>query len=225
MTKRITSRYKEGRSAGDLGYSALYVGGVVSKGSAFGAIYSSVEWLQHGIVKYLDNYHLTLQQTEKEDRIFLDWLHQTLFALSAFCYCKGNNQGVDKETNKIIQYGYTIPERALEFLEERVEIFKVNEEEFRSKPAATEFIVQKGTLNKLRIQVRDVERNYVAWFNEEEIIKESRLHPHVYEDIMSYQAFLNRLSTYFYWLTRNAAVKEGRTDWTQWMSKVPEFKL
>ena len=215
MTKRITPYYQEGRSAGDLGYSNLLLGDVVSKGSAFGAIYSSVEWLQHGLQKYIytdkRNYTpLIMSQIEEPDAAFLEWLYESLFSLSAFCYRKGNTEE---------QYGLMFPDKAYDFMTNRVEFLKSNEKEHSS-----EFIEVRGTLNKLRLQTRDVERHFVAWFNEPVIIQEYRTHENVYDNILRQQRFLNRLSTYFYWLTRYASIRSGASH-RQWISRVPDFPI
>ena len=224
MTDRITSHYKEGRSLGDLGYSNLLLGEQVSKGSAFGAVYSSIEWLQHGIYKYLyvetpsvtDYTSLSLRQLEMDDIKFLEWLYQALFGLSAFCYRKGNTAP---------EYGLLLPEEAYSFLVGRIKYFKDKEEVYSGKAAESEFIALRGTLNKLRLQARDVERNYVAWFNEEVIIKEYRTTPGVYDNIMNHQQFFNRLSSYFYWLTRHAALRQNHVQFTEWISRIPDFPL
>lgn len=221
MENRISSSYSEGRSLGDLGYSNLLLGEQVSKGSAFGAIYSSIEWLQHGILKYLyrddgDRTTLSIIQVEDKDAQFLDWLYQALFGLSAFCYRKGNTEP---------EYGLLIPDEAYSFLTERIEYFKEEEEDILEQPAESEFISLRGTLNKLRLQARDVERNYVAWFNEEIIIKEYHTKPGVFDNIMRHQRFLNRLSSYFYWLTRYAALRQDNLKTTQWISRIPNFTL
>jgi cob(I)alamin adenosyltransferase len=215
MENRISSSYSEGRSLGDLGYSNLLLGEQVSKGSAFGAVYSSIEWLQHGILKYI-SYDEATVQVEDVDLAFLDWLYQALFGLSAFCYRKGNTRP---------EYGLIIPERAYSYLTERIQYFKSQEEEVLNQPAESEFIALKGTLNKLRLQARDVERNYVAWFSEEIIIKEYLTQPDVFDNIMKHQRFLNRLSSYFYWLIRHAALRQDNTHTTQWISQIPNFIL
>lgn len=215
MVRRISLSYEEGRSAGDLGYSNLLLGDVVSKGSAFGAIYSSVEWLQHGLQKYVytdtGNYTpLLMKQVEETDAAFLEWLYESLFSLSAFCYRKGNTEE---------QYGLMFPEEAYDFITKRIEYFKSLEED-----KSLEFIQVRGTLNKLRLQTRDVERHFVAWFNEPVIVQEYRTHPGVYDNILRQQKFLNRLSTYFYWLTRFASIKSGSKH-REWISRVPHFGI
>lgn len=218
MTDRITSFYTEGRSLGDLGYSNLLMGGQVSKGSAFGAVYSSIEWLQHGILKYLskDNGGLLIRQLEAKDVLILNWLYQSLFGFSAFCYRKGNTKP---------EFGLLVPTEAYRALIDRIEYFKECEEAHTGQLAESEFIALTGTLNKLRLQARDVERNYVAWFNEPEIIKEYRTQPNVFDNLMRHQQFFNRLSSYFYWLTRHAALRDGNVKWTEWISRIPNFSI
>ena len=221
MTDRITAFYEEGRSLGDLGYSNLLLGEQVSKGSAFGAVYSSIEWLQHGILKYQMNDQggltlLSMQQLEECDSQFFEWLYQALFGLSAFCYRKGNTQP---------EYGLLIPKKAYNYLTDRVTYFKEVEKQATGKEPESDFVALRGTLNKLRLQARDVERNYVAWFNEPVIVKEYITQPNVYDNIIRHQTFLNRLSSYFYWLTRHAALRAGDVKWTEWTSRIPEFTL
>ncbi len=215
MTNRITSYYNEGRSLGDLGYSNLLLGEQVSKGSAFGAVYSSIEWLQHGIQKYVyteDNtYTLDVtKQLKVEDVEFLEWLYQALFGLSAFCYRKGNTDPT---------YGLLIPDSAYRFITDRIKLFKAEEEKSTGKPAESEFIRLSGDLNKLRLQARDVERNYVAWFHEPVIVKEYLTQDRVFDNIVRHQRFLNRLSSYFYWLTRSAS----KIKPAEWISRIPQF--
>lgn len=215
MTDRVTSFYKEGRSLGDLGYSNLLVGEQVSKGSAFGAVYSSIEWLQHGILKYLEQSSTGIG-VEDNDFIFLRWLYDALFGLSAFCYRKGNTAP---------EYGLLIPDEAYSYLTDRIQYFKDYEEEKLNKPAESDFITLRGDLNKLRLQARDVERNYVAWFNEEVIIKEYITKADVFENIIRHQRFLNRLSSYFYWLTRFAVLSQKDAVHAEWISRIPQFPL
>lgn len=213
MKNRISPNYQEGRNSGDLGYSNLITGDQVSKGSAFAAIYSSVEWLQHGLQKYVytdkGSYtHLMQEQIEDEDAQFLEWLYESLFALSSFCYRKGNTEE---------KYNLMFPDKAYVWMTQRIEYLKSHEGE-----SPTEFIALRGTLNKLRIQVRDVERHYVAWFNEPSIIKEYRTQPGVYDNIIRQQRFLNRLSTYFYWLARHGTISNGG-EHREWITQVPTF--
>ena len=218
MTKenqRIDVAYEEGGSVGDLGYSNLHKGGIVSKGGAFGDVYSSIEWLQHGINKYvyndLGNYtELVMSQIEETDASFLEWLQEALFSLSSFCYRKGNT---------LPEYNLMFPVEAYDFLVRRIDYFKGLEKEKQ-----TEFIRTSGTLNKLRLQTRDVERHFITWFNDPVVIQEYRTVDYVLGNIRSQIKFLNRLSTYFYWLTRYVAIKEGKKH-DQWCSSVPPFPL
>jgi cob(I)alamin adenosyltransferase len=212
-TNRITTEYEEGASLGDLGYSNLLVGETVSKGSAFASVYSSVERLQHELDSYVytrsGNYSpIMMNQIEVNDAEFLEWLFEALFSLSSFCYRKGYT---------LEEYGLMFPESAYQFMVDRIEYFKSLEEE-----SQTEFIRLGGDLNLLRILVRDVERNFSAWTNENEIVKQERIKPGVKANILRQQRFLNRLSSYFYWLTRNVEAKAGRKH-TQWITRVPHF--
>lgn len=227
MTNRISSSYTEGLSLGDVGYSNLIKGGYVSKDSHFGAVYSSIEWLQHGILKLIDtgSGYEVVRLLEDQDTKFLGWLYEALFGLSAFCYRKGNTDPI---------YGLVFPEEAYRYLTDRVSVFKKHEEELSGKTAESEFLAMSSSLNKLRLQCRDVERNFVGWVHEEEIIKECITHDFaktnqdqegisVINNILIQQRFLNRLSTYLYWLNRHYLNTQLSTNRREWISRMPEF--
>ena len=208
MVDRISSEYEEGISLGDLGYSNLISGSFVSKGSAFSAVYSSVEWLQNSITQFLSSKDSDLLETP--DIQFLYWLNDGLFALSSFCYRKGNTEE---------KYNLMFPHEALTFMLARIKHFKAREGE-----VSGEFIRLGGSINKIRIQTRDVERHFVAWRDEPEIIKESRTCDNVHDNILRQQKFLNRASSYFYWLARYQSIKDGGTH-TEWITRVPDFEI
>ena len=217
---RITSNYREGRRVGDLGYSNLLLGEEVSKGSHFGAVYSAIEWFQHGLEEYLyeEGTSGLSAQSRRDlhvvDNEFLQWLGESLFALSSFCYRKGNSDP---------QYGLIIPEEAIEFIVERVTRLKMEEEGIIGGVAESEFIHLRGSLNKLRLQARDVERHYAGWFHgEPSVIRETHLHPEILPNILLYQKFLNRLSSYLYWLTRVALLRQGVST-QPWISRIPAW--
>lgn len=220
---RITANYIEGKNLGDLGYSNLLHGTEVSKSSHFGEVYSTIEWFQHGLMEYLfkDGDARVLSEECRtslslEDINFLNWLHSTLFSLSSFCYRKGNSDP---------RFGLVLDEQPSTFLEKRIRELKKEEETLTGKPASSEFVRQSGTLNKLRILCRDVERAYVGWFHEEAVvIKEMHLNPHILEHILRYQQFLNRLSTYFYWLSRVSLIQKDLVL-EPWISRIPPFPI
>jgi cob(I)alamin adenosyltransferase len=214
---RISSSYTEGLSNGDLGFSNLLVGDTISKGSHFSSVYSSIEWLQHRLQNisynepsFVDNF--------PRDAAFISWLYEALYSLSSFCYLKGITD---------VNYGHVPPQESIEFLKTRISELKDLEENLTGKKAESDFVTLSGSLNTIRLSVRDVERHFVGWFHNERVIThEIAKNPEILEGIYRYETFLNRLSSYFYWLSRVYIIKNtGVQALKPWNAKIPPFNV
>lgn len=234
---RITGKYIEGKSFGDNGYSSLSIIGKISKGSSTANLYGEVESLQHSLNNFIQ-YNPEL--VEPEDLEFFTWFSQALFCLSSFIYTNGESEYTDK---------YLFDSKAYEFMEGRIQFFK----EFENSKLGSiesEFIQVYGFLNKLRLRVRSVEHAFWALRDEyktqfvknlqndldkvelgvngitqDSIIEKYNLQNY-FEVMHKFQhqgSFLNRASSFYYWMCRYTFLKEGKKTHNQWVSTMPEF--
>lgn len=180
--ERIKTKYKAG--SGDDGYSLLMNGERISKAHPACNLYQSIEELQQTIGEFLIEEKLYNEQIS----LVLKWLNQSLFSLSSFAFCKG-------DTTR-----HQFPIEFLEYMDETIEILA--EEVGGAPDFITHSHVSLLKLNKIRIASRKVESSYVGWNQSEEMNKYLRSRPDLIEGIQKHSLILNRLSTYFFWVTR-----------------------
>jgi cob(I)alamin adenosyltransferase len=244
MANRITGKYLEGK--GDTGYSDLSgFEGRVSKGSSLTAAYLSLDELQHSLSTFL-NYHSGL--VPEIDIKFLELLLQFSFSVNAFIYSGGEDDIEAAKRGKDPAWCVKqLPKpRSYKYMAERIDFFK--SEELRilgQETLATEFIIPRGYINKLRLKTRQLEREIWAFRDQRRAYFSSKILDQliridaldlefasvieivsVYETVRSrigvLGSFLNRLSSYFYWLMRYSHVLNGG-QFQEWISEAPEW--
>lgn len=217
---RITNGECANHHYGDKGYSLLLNGDKLRKDEPAAAIYSFVEHLQNSLSELLTVY------TIHDSELFTvcEWLRSNSYSISSFVFMKG-------DTND-----HVFPENFLEYLDKRIDELQ---NEIGSAP---DFIIhsykQLLLLDKIRIQIRDIERGYTSFQYHDKVIQDLmrtlRINPFKAQerllkiDLMS--SILNRLSSYFWWETRyehQLLKRAGILDEHEayWHSKVVPFVL
>lgn len=191
---RLTETYREGLSNGDIGFSLLMNKAILSKSSAACKTYGKIEALQQALDEYIIFTHEHYGPTRSFN--FCLWLNEALHAFGAFVWYKGNSPN-DTE--------YLFPDEAYAFMEQEIAWYK------HESGSITDFIHIYTPLcaatNKLRIATRELESQYIEWWESSEIVKELRLNPNLAQYFIHQSRFLNRLSSYFFWLCQFHRVK------------------
>lgn len=217
MIIRITTGYCEGRS-GDRGKSQLLHGVYVDKDHAACKLYGSIEDLQQAL-----SIALTMEHLDGETASLIGWLQRNMFSMSSFAFLKGDSTR------------HQLPESLLSHLENRVALLK------ECVGNAPDFLIYEHpsliALNEIRIRVREVESQLVAWKNSWEM----RLFlggplgllgirwnykTHIEDAIYSQMKIMNRMSTYFFWVSRYQGWRLGiRPAERYWNGQVEEFNI
>ena len=238
MTKkkvnRVTDTHKHGR--GDFGYSDLALGQRISKGTSLPLNYWAFDELQHSLSNFIE---FNPELVEKEDLQFMEFLLQMTFCINSVLYGACEPDWVDK---------FLFDSECLDFMVKRIEYFQEKEKEMLGiDQIASEFIIPKGYINRIRLKVRHVE---IVWWSYRDLRREhhikkmgtliERLDSHnedpqivrdaldFYIDVVRHRfnatgTILNKCSSYYYWLSRYQHVKAGG-KFEEWMSQAPKLK-
>jgi hypothetical protein len=233
MKNRVTDSHKHGR--GNTGYSDLALGQRISKGTSLPLNYWAFDELQHSLSNFIEfNPHLI----EEEDLAFMDYLLQMTFCINSVLYGACEPDWVDK---------FLFDPACLDFMIERIKYFQEKEKEILGlDKIASEFIILKGYINRIRLKVRHVE---IVWWSYRDLRRKhhveklatmiERLDSHnenpqaVVDELDFYLntvrgrfnfvgTILNKCSSYYYWLSRYEHVKNGG-QFEEWMSEAPKF--
>lgn len=211
MTKtndRIKSTYRYG--TGDNGTSLLMNGRRISKSDKACWVYSDVSHLILDAAEVLASYKLQCNELSS----ILSWLQLNSHSIGGFCFMLG-----DSPDNAI---DLAALERLDKLTKELSALPEIN--------AASDFIIQTQVkyikLDRVRCRVRDLELSFVTWSEHLEvrnnILEVQSSNPTkaqvIWADINNYIAFLNRLSTVLWFLTRyeyylEFGSLEGETQW------------
>jgi cob(I)alamin adenosyltransferase len=194
FTYRLTSTYKEG--GGDSGLSNGVVGKAVSKNDPAYLIHAITEDLRLAISKVL-----LLDVLTEEERLVMEWIRNSTFSISSFCFCNGHSTR------------HLYPTNFLTYLESYIA---------KSKDeigGAKDFIIwdsrESLLIDEMRVITRELERNFIAW--------SSSLEYKSSPSIKHMGAVINRLSSYFFWLNRSTYSYLGKKEiyWTGEMGSFP----
>lgn len=232
MDNRLTDDHNSGR--GSCGYSDLALGKRVSKGSNLPKIYLAFDELQHSLSNFID---FNPNLIEAEDLQFFKFLLQNTFASNSFIFGAGSEDWCEK---------FLFDPEAFDWMITRIEYFKVGSKKNLGKDSwESEFIVPKGFINKLRLKVRAVEAAHWGFRDDlrkaflesfdAEIEKTDSLNldpKKLYERLDKYLvvrdrfnhqgSFLNKLSSYFFWLGFYEQTKTG-ASFNSWISEAPRW--
>jgi len=217
-TERLTTGYREGLSNGDIGFSLLMNKAILSKSSAACKTYGKIEALQQAIDEHVVFQSDPLAMTRSVR--FCLWLNEALHAFGAFVWFKGNSPNRTE---------YLFPEAAYQFITQEIEWYKLR------AGSISDFIHSYRpicvSVNKLRIATRELESQFIEWWESPEITKELRLHPDLADCYINQCRFLNRLSSYFFWLgqfyraTYSSNTGESSSKDMIWSGTMPKFQL
>jgi len=208
---RLKAVFKHG--SGDLGFSKLLDGETeISKGHVACTLFSQIESCQQAIGEAIFDFErlpdIKAMAHEKEIVYSLCWYYEALFGLSSFCWCRGDSQR------------YLFPVEAIVYVEER------SKEWQKELGDCADFLKYKNgkllRLNKVRIEVREVEGLFTQWWECAEMSRYLRQHPALQAGIQYQAGALNRLSTYFHNATRLEAKLLGVEE-TPWAGAMPKF--
>jgi cob(I)alamin adenosyltransferase len=191
---RLSSTYKEG--GGDTGLSQAGIGIKLSKDDPTYKLHSLCEELRILLSKSL--LISSLSPLEKE---VLLWIRNSTFSVSSFCYCGGSS------TN------HTYPIEFLNYIETYIKNIKAQ------IGGAQDFIIWEDIgsliLDGIRVKVREIEALYVLWAKDSQGVEEL---------IDRNGKVLNRMSTYFFWLTRAVACRSNKEE-VYWTGKMESFPI
>lgn len=230
---RITDSHKHGR--GDTGYSDLALGQRISKGTSLPLNYWAFDELQHSLSNFIE-YNPCL--IEEVDLQFMGFLLQMTYCTNSVLYGACEPDWVDK---------FLFDSECLDFMINRISYFQEKEKEILGLDnIATEFIILKGYINRIRLKVRHVE---IVWWSYRDLRRKhhidklagmiERLDSHnedptlvkaeldFYVDVVRNRfnhmgSILNKCSSYYYWLARYEHVKNGGS-FEEWMSRAPKL--
>lgn len=180
---RITANYNPG--LGDTGYSSVLHKNIpLLKSSPACAIQGKIETVRNSIE---DTLCLNIDLSPDLNYL-LNYLNRNLFSLASFVYLKA-----DTTT-------HLFPFSLLEWLDNKTHLLQ---QELGSCP---DFLYHCHptpiTLDKLRINVRELERYYVKWRYSNEVVGHLLLKPDLTDIVNYHGGILNRLSSYLFWATR-----------------------
>jgi hypothetical protein len=183
---RITSEYVPGKNGGNEGYSEIFHGIRISKGTPYIDIYNKTENLIYVLSLFLESEY---KDIEEEDIKFLTWLRNSLFSINSFAYGLGLKDWCDK---------HIPPKEASEFLLRRINTIKTNKGDMKK-----EFIIYSTLLNLVRIKIRELEASF--WALRDYVFENIRLNSESFKNSAKERfeklgGFLNLLSYYVYWL-------------------------
>ncbi|MBD2201701.1 hypothetical protein H6G33_10110 [Calothrix sp. FACHB-1219] len=183
---RLTDNYVPGN--GDLGHSKILYGlPPILKSDPACEIQGSIERVRNSIEKLLS----TSELLQPELNYLLGYLNRNIFSLASFCYMKGDSSRHLMSTDIIY------------FMDKEIEKLK---KELGSVP---DFIYQTHVtlayLDAIRIEVRALERDYVAWWYSSKISRFLMEREDLIKGVRIYAAILNRLSAYLFEATRKEA--------------------
>lgn len=195
-TNRITTGYCEGTRQHVPGFSDIMIGERVPKSDPACGGSSASQKICIKATRALNSMNVE----DPRAAHFLDWIKENSFAFGSYFFMKGN-------TDK-----YTLPRSALQDLESEIAYMKREIEKLIG--VATDFLFYETEYNicidELRVYVRDLEREFVGWMYDLRVVSDFYAHlkknPESglvrFNNMMHYSEFLNRLSTYFFWLNR-----------------------
>jgi hypothetical protein len=183
---RITSNYEPGQKGGNEGYSEIFHGARLSKGTPYIDIYNKTELVVFMLSLYLDEEKPNLAQVDLD---FFVWLRKSLFSLNSFVYGVGMEEWTEKHLPDI---------KSIEYMKTRIEKIKIEKGDFKS-----EFIYYGSTLNAIRIRIRELECSF--WRFRDFVMDKMALVSNLKLEAVTSRfnkmgEFLNLLSYYIYWL-------------------------
>lgn len=190
-TPRITDGFCYG--TGDGGYSLLMDKTRLRKDAPAANIYGHVEILANAIDE-LAEYESDILNPYLLQALI--WLRENSYSISSFCYMKGDTTD------------HVFPTSFLEYMDKRIALL---DELIGDAP---DFITKNRgylrVLDKVRIHIRDVERDYVTWRYDERVVE--KVASLVEENVERAQelannielmgAILNRASAWVFWELR-----------------------
>lgn len=193
---RITTGYCEGTRQHVPGFSDIMIHERVPKSDPACGGSSGAQKMAIKATRALN----AMDVEDPKAKHFYEWLKENSFAFGSYFFMKGN-------TDK-----YTLPETSLQQLEEEIKTMKLFIQNYI--PTGSDFLRYEKDYNlcvdELRIYVRDLEREFVGWMYDLRVV--SDFYAHLKKDptsglvrfnnMMHYAEFLNRLSSYFFWLNR-----------------------
>lgn len=194
---RITTGYCEGSHKNLPGHSEILRGQQLPKSDSACKI-QSLAWQVAILAERCIN---VMPVVDNRASYFLKWISENSFSFGAYAFNKGNTD------HRIF------PESCVSDLENEIKRMKLNIKNETGR-AATDFIRQKteyGLLvEQLQVNVRELESEYVRWYYDNRIV--SDFYSHLRKDpesalvrfnrMMQLGDFLNRLSTYCFWLNQ-----------------------
>ncbi|MBD2196599.1 MULTISPECIES: hypothetical protein [Calothrix] len=185
--KRITANYVAG--SGDIGFAqVLHDAPLLLKSSPACTIQGKIETVRNSIESAL---YLN-PDLSPDLNYLLYYLNRNIFSLASFCYLKAN-------TDK-----HLLPFSLIEWMDKNI---KLLQEELGHCP---DFLYHNHptliSLDKLRIDIRELERYFIRWRYSNEVVGFLLLKPDLTNNVNYHSAILNRLSSYMFWAIR----KEGR---------------
>lgn len=206
---RLKKTYKSG-SNGDTGMSyVLHNRPPILKSSPACKVQGAIEQLRHKIEELL--YSCSLLQ---EDLMYiLNWLDRNIFSLASFCYMKGESSD------------HVLPVELIEFLDKKTA-------ELKSELGDCQDFLNQSHINLIkldgvRIEVRQLESAYVAWWHTQEMISFLMDRDDLIKGVKHHAAILNRLSAYLFEATRMEAKlmsSKGITvEQRHWQAGIEEF--
>jgi cob(I)alamin adenosyltransferase len=197
---RIKKNYvKTGR--GDTLYSEFTEGELTHKSDPANIVYGKIEEFKLHISSVQ---FFMPEQLDEYDMYIFNYLSQNLYSIGSFCYLKG-------KTEK-----HNIDPELLASIAQRIATLEayINEH-------CKDFIIAQDLriieIERLRVSVRALELSFATWH-----AKYFGTQPPE-GNRLNIAALLNRLSTYFFWLTRYYTVKFELTE-THWLPKMDKFE-
>jgi len=206
---RLKKTYKSG-SNGDTGMSyVLHNRPPILKSSPACKVQGEIEKVRHNIEELL--YSCTLIQ---EDLTYvLTWLDRNLFSLASFCYMKGESSN------------HVLPTELLDFLDKKTAELKVEVGDCQDFLNQSHINLIK--LDGIRIEVRQLESAYVAWWHTQEMISFLMDRDDLITGVKHHAAILNRLSAYLFEATRMEAklmnTKDIYVEQRPWQANLESF--
>jgi cob(I)alamin adenosyltransferase len=219
-TPRITSGYCEGSGKKKPGYSEILKGEQLPKSDPACKL-QSLGW-KVAILSARCVAEMPIPDAEASH--FLTWINSNFFSLGAYAFNKGNTDHRVFPTNCVQQ---------LEAEVQRMKTFITRE----TGRAATDFIRLKSSYGLLveetQLTVRETEAEFVSWMYDIRIVSDFYSHLDKdsesafvrYKRMRTLGDFLNRLSTYLFWMNQYHAllfqIAEGLPfEYAEWKSNI-----